>query len=79
MLSFLFINTFMKTFKEIIVEVKLPKDPKKITLDHLGELSPEEKEHKDTKMDLYMDRHGLSGVAAENKVALEILAMRKGK
>lgn len=68
----------MKTFKQILSEAKLPTDPKKINFEHLGELSPEEQAHKDNKMDLYMDTHGLSGNAAENKVALEILSMRKG-
>jgi len=69
----------MKTFKQILSEAKkirIPTDPRRVTLDHLGELTPEESEHRDQKMDLYMDTHGLSGVAAGNKVALEILAMR---
>jgi hypothetical protein len=79
----LVINTSidMKTFKQILSEAneKIPTDPKKVTLDHLGELTPEESAHRDQKMDLYMDNHGLSGVAAGNKVALEILQMRNNR
>jgi hypothetical protein len=82
----------MKTFKQILEETKekqlsldseyeeakIPKDPRKINLDHLGMLTPEEQRYRDERMDLYMDRHGLNGNAAENKVALEILSNRKG-
>jgi len=71
----------MKTFKQILSEAKqkIPTDLRAVRLDHLGELTPEEEQHKDKQMDLYMDTHGLSGVAAENKVALEILQMRKNR
>jgi len=72
----------MKTFKQILSEAKkitIPTDSKKVTLDHLGELTSEEERHKDKQMDLYMDTHGLSGVAAGNKVALEILQMRNNR
>ena len=70
----------MKTFKQILSEAKkirIPTDPRAVRFDHLGELTPKEEEHKDKRMDLLMDTHGLSGIAAENKVALEILQMRK--
>lgn len=69
----------MKTFKQILREAKgpiIPNDLNKLRLDHLHPLAPHEKEHIDQQMDLYMDRHGMSGVAAENRVAREILQMR---
>ena len=75
----IFINTHMKTFKEILREAKgpiIPNDLNKLRLDHLHPLAPHEEEYRDQRMDRYMDRHGMSGVAAENRVAKEILQMR---
>lgn len=69
----------MKTFKQILREAKgpiIPNDLNKLRLDHLNPLAPHEEAYRDERMDRYMDRHGMSGIAAENRVAKEILQMR---
>jgi hypothetical protein len=70
----------MKSFKQYITESSR-KTPigKDLRLSHLGELSEKEKAHVDQRMDLYVDRHNMSGVAAENKIAHEIKQMRESR
>jgi hypothetical protein len=66
----------MKTFKQILSEANKPNS---ITLKDLHPLTDQEKDHVERQMDLYMDRHGLSGVAAEQRIAAEIRNMRTAR
>lgn len=68
----------MKSFKQILQEAapKSQRTLKDLRLDHLKPFTPEEMQHIDTRMDFHMDRRGLSGVQADNQVAIEIHRMR---
>jgi hypothetical protein len=67
----------MKSFKNYLIEASKQPSDKEFRLSHLGKLSDAEQSHVNDRIDVYVDKHNMSGVAAENKVALEIKNMRK--
>lgn len=72
----------MKSFVEYLQEARKQKssgtrNPKDLRLSHLGKLSEMEQRHVEERTNTYMDQHGMSGVAAENRVANEIVRMRR--
>lgn len=72
----------MKSFVEYLQEARKQKssgirNPKDLRLSHLGKLSEVEQRHVEEHTNKYMDQHGMSGVAAENRVAIEIVRMRR--
>lgn len=66
--------SFMKYF--LTEAKKIPDDRSKLRLHHIQPLSDVEKEKYESLIDKYMDVHGHSAVAAENKAAVQIHSER---